>query len=164
MMTSLKNQKGMSIIEVLLGLAMITLVGSFFISGILNMKKIATDSGTKNSLYKQINDVIENIRPNVRMYQVNYTTTDKEREEALQVSKLPMAWGNGMMSTAAECSGCPGRYGYVIQAYPGFKGLYIVTLRMAHKDWAQGKGEEGLEAGKAGVYGYVDYQFVVNAQ
>lgn len=156
-----RNQQGMSILEVLLGLAMITLVGSFFISGILSMKKVATDSGTKNSLYKQINDVIENIRPNVRMYQINYFTTDREREEALNPEKLPMAWGNGMMSTKEQCPGCPGRYGFVIQAYPGMKGLYLVTVRLTHKDWAQSV-EGGTKAGPG--YGYVDYQFVVNAQ
>ncbi|AHZ85225.1 hypothetical protein Bb109J_c2537 [Bdellovibrio bacteriovorus] len=162
MMKVASNQKGMSILEVLLGLAMITLVGSFFISGILSMKKVAMDSGTKNSLYKQINDVIENIRPNVRMYQINYFTTDKERENALNPGDLPMAWGNGMMSTAKDCPGCPGRYGFVIQAYPGMKGLYLVTVRLTHRDWAQG--EKAAVAGDAKSYGYVDYQFVVNSQ
>lgn len=162
MMKLASNQKGMSILEVLLGLAMITLVGSFFISGILSMKKVAMDSGTKNSLYKQINDVIENIRPNVRMYQINYFTSDKERENALNPGDLPMAWGNGMMSTAKECPGCPGRYGFVIQAYPGMKGLYLVTVRLTHRDWAQG--EKAASAGDAKSYGYVDYQFVVNSQ
>lgn len=162
MMKLASNQKGMSILEVLLGLAMITLVGSFFISGILSMKKVAMDSGTKNSLYKQINDVIENIRPNVRMYQINYFTTDKERENALSPGDLPMAWGNGMMSTAKDCPGCPGRYGFVIQAYPGMKGLYLVTVRLTHRDWAQG--DKAAAAGDAKSYGYVDYQFVVNSQ
>lgn len=162
MKTLASNQKGISILEVLLGLAMITLVGSFFISGIVNMKKVATDSGTKNSLYKQINDVIENIRPNVRMYQINYFTSDKERENALATERLPMAWGNGIMSTAKECPGCPGRYGFVIQAYPGLKGLYLVTVRMTHRDWAQNAAPGMVVQPKD--FGFVDYQFVVNAQ
>lgn len=165
MKSLIRNQQGISILEVLLGLAMLTLVGSFFISGILSMKKVATDSGVKNSVYKQINDVIENIRPNVRMYQINYFTTDKEREAALAKDKLPMAWGNGMMATAKECPGCPGRYGFTIQAYPGMKGLYLVTVRLTHRDWSDGTDKNGKAAKLTPAnYGSVDYQFVVNAQ
>ncbi|MEK2646138.1 hypothetical protein [Bdellovibrio sp. BCCA] len=158
----LKNNKGISIIESLLGLAMITLVGSFFISGVLGMKKIAKDSGTKNSVYKQINDVIENIRPNVRMYQINYVQTDEERNNALALDKLPMAWGNGKLEPKETCPGCPGRYGFVIQAYPGIKGLYLVTVRLSHKDW---EGSSDSKGGKGeSSFGFVDYQFVVNSQ
>ncbi|WP_415062942.1 type II secretion system protein [Bdellovibrio sp.] len=162
MTSTLKNQKGITIIESLLGLAMITLVGSFFISGILSMKKVAKDSGTKNALYKQINDVIENIRPNVRMYQINYFQTDEERNNALALDTLPMAWGSGIMTTAEQCPDCPGRYGFVIQAYPGMSGLYLVTVRLSHKDWSKGSAQS-QEAG-ANAYGFVDYQFVVNSQ
>ncbi|WII72309.1 hypothetical protein QJS83_00315 [Bdellovibrio sp. 22V] len=152
----------MSIIEALLGMAMITLVGSFFISGTLSMRKVAKESGTKNSVYKQINDVIENIRPNVRMYQINYYPTDEARNAALALDKLPMAWGNGTISTVEKCKACPGRYGFVIQAYPGMKGLYLVTVRLSHKEWSQGN-ESAKDAG-ANSYGFVDYQFVVNSQ
>lgn len=158
------TNKGFSILEAMLGLAMLTLVGSFFISGITGMRKVAKDSGTKNSLYKQINDVIENIRPNVRMYQITYGTSDEERDRLLAVDKLPMAWGNGSLSTAEKCPSCPGRYGYVIQAYPSIKGLYIVTVRMSHKDWAQGQETQDGTPTAVGSYGYLDYQFVVNAQ
>lgn len=156
-MTNLiSNQKGFSIVEGIAALALITVVGFSFISGVLSLKKISADTGTKNSLYKQINDVIENIRPNVRMYQINFISTDDEREKALDIKKLPMAWGNGFVSTAKQCENCPGRFGFVIQAYPGMKGLYLVTLRMTHKDWA--------EEQKEGDYGFMDYQFVVNSQ
>lgn len=158
------NNRGLSILEALLGLAMLTLVGSFFISGMMGMKKVAKDTGTKNSLYKQINDVIENIRPNVRMYQINYISTDDERDRALAVDKLPMAWGNGSISTAEKCPACPGRYGFVIQAYPQMKGLYLVTVRMSHKDWAQGTPTADGVPTSVGAYGYIDYQFVVNSQ
>lgn len=162
MMKTLRNQKGITILETLLGLAMITLVGSFFISGALSMKKVAKDSGTKNSVYKQINDVIENIRPNVRMYQINYFQTDEARSLALAPGKLPMAWGNGYSTEAVNCKSCPGRYGFVIQAYPGMKGLYLVTVRFSHKEWSQSGGNS--KATKPEDYGFVDYQFVVNSQ
>ncbi|AHI06467.1 hypothetical protein BDW_09835 [Bdellovibrio bacteriovorus W] len=156
----LKNNRGLTILESLLGLAMLTLVGSFFISGTMTMRKVARDSGTKDALYKQINDVIENIRPNVRMYQINYSPTDEERAAALALDKLPMAWGNGSIETKETCPGCPGRYGFVIQAYPDLKGLYLVTVRLSHKDWSQQSGAVSSET----QFGYVDYQFVVNSQ
>lgn len=160
MIRTLRNQKGLSILEVLIGFAMIALVGSFFVSGMVGLRKVAKDSGTKNSIYKQINDVIESIRPNVKMYQVNYLSSDQEREQALAIEKLPMAWGNGVIADKKDCSACPGRYGFVIQAYPNMKGLYLVTLRMTHKDWVT---EEENGSGKS-VANFVDYQFVVNAQ
>ncbi|XGC79882.1 hypothetical protein ACES2L_11130 [Bdellovibrio bacteriovorus] len=159
MKSILKNQKGISILESLLGMAMITLVGSFFISGTLSLKKVAKESTTKNSLYKQINDVIESIRPNVRMYQINYLGTDQERNNALALDTLPMAWGNGLITTAEKCRACPGRFGYVIQTYPGMKGLYLVTVRLSHKDWA-----ESTSVTNPSAFGFVDYQFVVNSQ
>lgn len=159
MMKQVKNQKGFSIVEALLGLAMIGLVGSFFISGFLSMKKLSVQSGTKNALYKQINDVIENVRPNIRMYQVNYSSDENEKDKALALNNLPMAWGNGFISTAKKCGSCPGRFGYIIQSYPGMKGLYLVTIRMSHKDWAQ-----TTDVTDPSQYGFYDYQFVVNAQ
>lgn len=159
MMKRLNNQSGFSIVEALLGLAMIGLVGSFFIEGFLSMKKLSVQSGTKNALYKQINDVIENVRPNIRMYQINYSSKENEKDEALALNKLQMAWGNGFISKAKKCSNCPGRFGYIIQSYPGMKGLYLVTIRMSHKDWAQDK-----NVTDPSQYGYFDYQFVVNAQ
>lgn len=160
MMKTLTNNKGLALLEVLLGFAMIALVGSFFVSGIVGLRKVAKDSGTKNSIYKQINDVIESVRPNVKMYQVNYFNSDEERERALAVTKLPMAWGNGVIADAKDCSACPGRYGFVIQAYPNMKGLYLVTLRMTHKDWETIE-EKGSGQKKTN---FVDYQFVVNSQ
>lgn len=163
MKSPLKNQKGFSILESLLGLAMITLVGSFFISGAMSLKKVSADSSTKNSLYKQINDVIESIRPNVRMYQINYFTSDQERNAALALETLPMSWGNGIISTAEKCSQCPGRYGYVIQSYPGMKGLYLVTVRLSHRDWSANAVNPGARI-TPGSFGFVDYQFVVSAQ
>ncbi|GEM_PF-929922 len=156
-----KNQQGFSILESLLGLAMITLVGSFFISGTLSMRKVAKESGTKNSLYKQINDIIENVRPNVRMYQINFVQTEQEKNNMLALDALPMAWGNGMLVTKDKCKDCPGRYGFVIQAYPGMRGLYLVTVRVSHKDWAQDTSKQKINPKD---FGFVDYEFVVNSQ
>ena len=70
-------------------------------------------------------------------------------EQALAVGTLPMAWDIGIATGKAKCAQCAGRYGFVIQPYSAYPGLYIVTLRMTHASWK---------------VPYRDYEFVVSVK
>lgn len=151
------NNSGFSILESMVGLALLFIVMMAFISGMNSMKKLRGDTKGDQILNKQVNDIIENIRPNLKMYQLSYDGT-KTSSERLAPDQLPMAWGNGFQSKAEDCPNCPGRFGYVIQSYDGFYGLYLVTIRFSHRDWST------VDKPTVANYGYVDYEFVVNVQ
>ncbi|MFM6929285.1 MAG: hypothetical protein ACKOX6_12535 [Bdellovibrio sp.] len=161
-MTSFKkiiaNNGGMSLVEALLGFALIAVVASSFTSGILAIKKMQSSTEGDQLLNKQVNDIIESIRPNLKMYQLSYDNS-KPNSERLDLATLPMAWGNGLQMKASDCSSCPGRFGYVIQSYEGYYGVYLVTVRFSHRDWSTKKGTSN-----PADFGYHDYEFVVNVQ
>ncbi|MGE5085039.1 MAG: type II secretion system protein [Bacillota bacterium] len=152
------SNAGFTIVEGLIGFLLIAIVSSSFIGGIVAMQKLRMNTDDDRILNKQINDIIESIRPNLKMYQLSYDNS-KTNAERLDLGTLPMAWGNGLQVRASDCSSCPGRYGYVIQSYEGYYGIYLVTLRFSHKDWATKKGTTN-----PAEFGYVDYEFVVNVQ
>lgn len=151
------NNAGVTILESLLGLALIGIVMSSFVGGIVSMNKVRGEADGSRILNKQINDIIEGIRPNLKLYQLSYDSS-KNSSERLDLKNLPMAWGNGVQAKASECKDCPGRYGYMIQSYDGYYGLYLVTVRFSHKEWSTKKNPTISE------YGFVDYEFVVNVQ
>ena len=153
----LANQKGFSIIETLVGLALIGIVMATFIGGLSALQDMKGNADELRLLNREVNDIIESIRPNLKSYQISYDES-KSNAERLAVGSLPMAWGNGVKSTAEKCPNCPGRFGYVIQSYEGYFGLYLVTVRFSHKKWA------GMDNPTVDQYGFVDYEFVVNVQ
>jgi Tfp pilus assembly protein PilE len=57
----------------------------------------------------------------------------------LNPASLPMAWSLNSDSVAADCATCPGRYGYIITAVPGYSGLYKVTIKFTHNEWPEAK-------------------------
>ncbi len=142
----LKNNRGLSIIEVLMTLGIIVIFGGVISGGLSHLFTQKSRLDSSNSESAQVNQIIENIRGSTADYEITYDYTDQGRENALAVENLPMAWDVGVHTKAANCENCLGRYGFVIQQYQGLRGLYLVTLRMTYKKWS---------------VDYKDYQFVV---
>lgn len=146
----LKNQKGQSIVEALIALGMISVIGFTFVGGLTSLRKLSTNSLLASATDRQVADISENIKSGVQDYQVNFNYDPDEVTKILAVKNLPMAWDVGRVAAKADCPTCGGTYGYIIQPYEKYRGLYLVTLRMTHKSWV---GEE-----------YRDYNFVVSAK
>lgn len=146
------NNKGQTIIEALVGFAMIVIVGFAFTGGMVALRNTTRDTVMMSSTDKQVSDIAENIKAGVENYQVNFDYSDEGAEVALALDNLPMAWDNGINKPRKECPDCAGTYGYIIQPFESFRGLYRVTLRMTHKSWAA-KNEK-----------YRDYTFVMSAK
>ena len=143
-----RGRGGFSIVEVLISMAVIAIF-SFAMYGALSqlqMQKSRVDM--KGSEMIQLNDIIESIRGSLDDYEITFDGSDETREKMLEVSKLPMAWDKGRTSTAEACPQCTGRYGFVIQPYSIYKGLYIFTIRFTNTTWN-------------GNPAYKDYQFIV---
>ncbi|WP_374033230.1 hypothetical protein ACES2I_10430 [Bdellovibrio bacteriovorus] len=147
----IRNQKGQTIVEAIVGFGLITMVGLTFVGGMVSLRNTTKNTLLLSSTDKQVNDIAENIKSGVENYQINYDS-DRSVSELLNPDTLPMAWDNGKVALRKDCSTCAGTYGYVIQPYPEFRGLYKVTLRVTHKSW--------IEKGEA----FKDYHFVVSAK
>lgn len=146
-----QNNKGQSIVEVLVGLGLISIIGFAFSGGMVQLRNTTKDSVVLSATDRQVSDIAENIKSGVENYQVNYNY-GVTAGSLLDLSSLPMAWDNGIVAARTDCPKCAGTYGYVIQPVDSYRGLYQVTLRMTHKAWAA-KGEQ-----------YRDYVFVVSAK
>lgn len=144
------NNKGQSIVEVLVGLGLISMIGLAFVGGMVNMRNTVKNTVVMSSTDKQINDIAENIKVGIENYQINYNI-DIPLSETLNPAKLPMAWDQGRMGTRKECPACQGSYGFDIRPNKDYPGLYEVTLRLTHKSWG------GPEA-------FQDYKFVVSVK
>ncbi|WII71579.1 hypothetical protein QJS83_14005 [Bdellovibrio sp. 22V] len=142
------NNKGQTIIEALVGLGLITIVGFAFTGGMVQLRKTTAKTVNFSSTEKQVNDIAENIKAGVENYQINFNYKDEGTSNALALENLPMAWDVGKVLPRSECKECAGTYGYTIQPYGDYRGLYKVTLRMTHKTWSEPK----------------DYIFVVSAK
>lgn len=146
------NNRGQSVIEVLVGMGLLTIIGSAFISGMVSMRKLSKGTVVISATDKQVNDIAENIKAGVENYQINFKYQDGT-SEVLKLSNLPMAWDIGKVAPKSkDTETWGGTYGYTIQPYEAYRGLYKVTLRMTYKAWAD-NGEK-----------YRDYTFVVSAK
>ena len=147
---------GFSLIENLLAIAVVSVVSVGLMGGMIALQKMSTQTHLLTSREKQINDIADNIRVSLETYQINYANqisvtdgSNPDVKDLLDLAKLPLAWDNGVSMTAEECTTCAGRYGFVVQPYQSFPGLYLVTMRMTHKTWTEP---------------YRDYVFVVSVK
>lgn len=147
-MSRLRGQGGFAIIENLVSLVIILMATGALMSAIMVYRRVAHSVETQSSQEKQVLQIIENVRTGLENYQISFAVGDAERDRLLASSKLPMAWDAEIVTAKENCPGCPGRFGYVVQPFEGMRGLYLVTMRMTHKDWDIPK----------------DYEFVVSAK
>lgn len=145
------NNRGQTLVESLVGFALIGIVGMVFVGGLISLRNTTKSTIVMSSADKQINDIAENIKSGVENYQINFNY-NASIGDVLEVSKLPMAWDSNRVAFRSECPECPGTFGYTIQPFEAFRGLYKVTLRMTHTSWTA-KGEP-----------FRDYVFVVSAK
>ena len=142
------NHRGMSVIEGLVGLAIVLTTSFVFVGGISQIQKITQNTFVLSASERQIHSIAENIKAGVDSYQINFDSS-LNIDMALPPDNLPMAWSNTIITSRENCSRCPGTYGYVIQPLSDYRGLYQVTLRMTNTAWSEP---------------YRDYVFVVSGK
>lgn len=133
------NNKGFTITEALIGVALLSIV----IVGGLSLRDFArkgTDSvSTINTVDNRVYEIIQSTLGSISQQIISFPdSTSNENLETLINQKLqflPMAWSLNTDIKASECENCPGRYGYIITPVPDYPGLYMVTIRFTHKDW-----------------------------
>lgn len=136
----INSNQGFTIMEGMVALAFVALLLFFSVSAIQQVKTISSSVSTGVASEKQILEIVENARSNFVSFKTNYKFyTESQAEAFLTDDKLSMAWDKNIIAPVGQCESCRGRYGFVIQPYEKFRGLYIMTLRMTHKDWPQEK-------------------------
>ena len=128
-----QRQSGYTLVEILVALAVLVVLGAIFSTGFLHYQKLQLKSKTSSTVMRQINNLVENIRPNLHLYQVNFDPK-LDIDQRLQASELPMAWSRDYLGTAADCPGCPGRMGYILTPSTQ-SGLFLLTMRVTNTSW-----------------------------
>ncbi|AZZ36143.1 hypothetical protein CIK05_04820 [Bdellovibrio sp. qaytius] len=126
------SKKGFTITEVMVGVALlsIVLVGGLTAFDLLN--KTAISNETKSTADDRVAEIIENIRQQPTTQILQYA----DASSLLSASNLKMAWSNNEDKPAADCKNCPGHYGYVITpATDATSDLYLVTIWFTHTEW-----------------------------
>ena len=138
-----KNEKGNVLIDSLVAIGIIAIVAYTSISGITQIERLMASIDTKQVLGSEVNELIESIRNNLESYKLDYRFvpdgTSVYANTTLDTTNLPMAWDAGFQAPVAQCATCRGRYGFVIQPYEKFRGLFLVTIAVTHTDWASPK-------------------------
>ncbi|WP_413578449.1 hypothetical protein ACLVWU_07915 [Bdellovibrio sp. HCB290] len=146
----IRRNSGQSIVEALVALGLISIIGLTFAGGMVSLRKTSKASLMASATDRQVNDIAENIKAGVQDYQVNFNYDQTKIDDYLPVDNLPMLWDVGRVAERGNCETCKGSYGYIIQPYEIYRGLYLVTLRMTHESWLPDK--------------FRDYTFVVSAK
>ncbi|MEK2690514.1 type IV pilus modification PilV family protein [Bdellovibrio sp. GT3] len=142
--------QGQTIVEALVALGLISVIGLTFAGGMVSLRNTSKASLMASATDRQVSDIAENIKAGVQDYQVNFNYDQTKIDDFLPPENLPMLWDVGMVAERGNCDKCRGSYGYIIQPYEIYRGLYLVTLRMTHSSWAPEK--------------FRDYTFVVSAK
>lgn len=127
--------RGMSLVEVIVGLAAAILLMLMASVGVVQIGKLNKSVSTSIIENRQLSSILENVRRGVGQYQVHFANDNESKDIALRYDNLKMAWDSNLVLPAEECTECPGRLGYVIQPHPTLNGLYLVTLRFTHRNW-----------------------------
>ena len=137
---ALRNQKGVTILEVMFAIGVLVVGTYVTVKGIDSMQDMTRNTRTISNTDRQIAMIIENIRTSLAQYQINYTFDADSRNDALK--EMPMEWSAGVERPVTnDCKVkkicLPGRYGFVVQPIEAYRGLYEVTLLMTHTYWKE---------------------------
>lgn len=145
MKTLLKSQRGVGMVEVLMGFALAG-IGAYIILNALDYlsdKKTVVDKNA--TLENIVTGLMESIRSNITMEKIDFQPEgflDHTTYEAVH-ENLQLCWVNDGIIPIKEYPGCPGRVGYVVTPLPigGLisRGLFKVTVRVTHTELFPGQ-------------------------
>ncbi len=155
---NLLSAKGVTLMEAIVASAVLVTMAlalsSLFLQEQKGLKQLSGTSSKESIIQNFIFDMIESIAHQ----QINYRDSQEVNEEGkkftdirLDPKNLQFVWDEGRIARPQDCPACKGRLGFIIQPLTGFRGLYLVTLRVTHPTLISNK--DGL--------GFADYQMVV---
>ena len=153
----IKDQSGVTFIEILITSAILSIMAIGLFSAVNYLQNASKKSVNMSNTDRMISGLLDNVRDNINLYQANFQDSESKdenmklnKEKYLNPDNLPMAWAEAVYTEVKNCPKCPGRFGYIIQPFTGYRGMYLVTVRVKHPDLANG--------------GAQDYEFVVTGK
>lgn len=130
----IQQQKGNSMIEILIASAIVIIVFSSTLTYVVHIKKNTQQVISSRSRSVQIQKIVQMIMSDPKLFKVNFDASEVATCTALKNEDLPLAWDDHNIYELADCPGCKGRLGYVIQPFPlqSIRGVYVVTIRITH--------------------------------
>jgi prepilin-type N-terminal cleavage/methylation domain-containing protein len=130
----IKNQRGNSLLEIIVAIAIVLIAFSATMSFVLQIKKDTQRLLTSRSHSIQLQKVVQLLLADPKLFKVNFNATEPARCEALKTANLPLGWNDNSIDEVADCVGCQGRLGYIIQPFPlaTIRGVYLVTIHITH--------------------------------
>lgn len=144
-----KNKTGSTLIEILIGLGIITISGVSMVALHANTTKQLNKVSVKSQKNIEFSNIIETIRMNIDYMQIHYDSSSVYLFSQMTKENMPWAIDLDKIVPASDCENCPGRLGYMIQPFTGVRGLYKVKLKIYHKELADQT---------------VDYDFIVSSK
>ena len=136
------SNSGLSVLEVLIGGALIVFVGFGGLTAYNQLTKIEHGNSVSSTAEDRMSEIIENIRQQPTSQIIQYSD---DPQSLLSPNNLRMAWSLQKEGPVESCDECPGRYGYVITPLSKAMGdLYLVTVFFTYKDWTEPRKYEFL--------------------
>ena len=130
------NQKGFTIIEPMIALSILIIMSLISYSSINQVRGLSKRVSVSESSEKTVLQIIENVRTNMTSFKSSGTYyTEASALTLLDDANLIMAWDINKNVKKDSCLACKGRYGFVMQPYEEFRGLYILTIKFKHESW-----------------------------
>ena len=132
--------RGFTLVETMVAGLILATMGAGVLVGINYWFKALNKVQEENVISDVYLEIINSLSSNAKYLQIDYDTG--QSAEALLAGDLPMAWNaKGLRLPVSECEkSCPkGRYGVITEPVIGYKGLYIMTVRINHEEWTSPK-------------------------
>ncbi|MEN9724476.1 MAG: hypothetical protein RJB38_2462 [Pseudomonadota bacterium] len=123
---------GFSMIEAIIGMLLLGVAGVGTFQVVNQLSSQITHNVDQSDKSKVVNQLIETIQENLMRFKVNYTPSDDATSAAaLDSSQLPFGFANGAIIDGKDCgTQCVGKFGIVINPKSGYRGLYVVRVRV----------------------------------
>ena len=141
------NQNGLTFLEVMISIAILASFSVAILAAFDSFSSRIHSTQALKAQDQQLHSLMNTLRTNVDLYQLNYDHKVNNIEIGLDPDNLPMAWGANVVTKASKCPNCPGRLGYVVHPVTGLPGMFRVVVRVKHRSLFKG---------------HRDYEFIVS--
>ena len=153
MIQFIRNNRGQTMIENLLAMALLVMVFYMIVDGSIQLFRTDSDTGRVSSEYQMVSQVIETIKGEPAVYQKNFDSATSNTGKyltsftygfngnVLYMGSPPKCDPNNPGQSATPTSGssevpkdtfCDGLISYVIQPSQFYSGLFQGTIRVVH--------------------------------
>lgn len=130
MRRSIKNQKGFTLIEILIALVIGSITAAVIASYISYLARLNAQMKLRRVSGEAIHSLAESIRFNLSLFQASFDNSITKEKEMLDPAKLPLAIQNHNLVQRSECAkvACQAYVGYIIIPSEIVRNLYQVKF------------------------------------